>query len=474
MDFLPVFARLDARPCLLVGGGAVAERKARLLLRAGARLTVNAPRCSEAMQQLLHAQPALRHIATPFDSALLADHHLVIAATDDPEVNRVVARVAHAAGRWCNVVDDGAHSSFILPAIIDRSPLIVAVSTGGQAPMLARLLRQRLEQLLPAGLGRLARWAGPWRERVGAELGDGATRRRFWERLLTGPAAARLLAGDVAAAERLAAELLEGVGEMAPGRAWLVGAGPGDPELISVRGLRALEQADVILHDRLVAPALLEAARREAEIICVGKTGGGSSVNQAEINRLLVERVRAGQRVCRLKGGDPFIFGRGAEEAAALAAAGLPFEIVPGITAANGCAAAAGIPLTQREVAHAVTLATASSAPGAMEPDWAALAHGTGTLVLYMGGRRLEEIATQLQAHGRAGTTPAALIVAGTTAAQQVLRGTLADIPAQARVLDTLSPALLIVGETVNLSAGLPAEPQAWSELSLGALSRAI
>jgi uroporphyrin-III C-methyltransferase/precorrin-2 dehydrogenase/sirohydrochlorin ferrochelatase len=455
MDLFPLFANLKGQPCLVVGGGDVAVRKARELVAAGARVTVSALACTQGMLDLV-ASSGARLFQGPFDEALVGENLLVIAATSDASVNQSVARAARAAYRLCNVVDDGNTSTFVMPAIIDRSPVIVAVSSGAQAPVLARLLRQRLDQWLPEGLGRLAQWSGGWRDRVKRRLPDLDSRRDFWQRLLTGPAASALLRGDVSTADARAQALLDGqLAAGKQGKAWLVGAGPGDPGLISVRGRRILEEADVVLHDRLVAPELLRAARREAEIVCVGKTGGRPSASQDDINRLLLDRVRAGRKVCRLKGGDPFIFGRGAEEALALAAAGLPCEIVPGISAASGCAAYAGIPLTHRGVSAAVTLVSAQGAAGSPGPDWRQLASLGQTLVVYMGGGRVGEIAEALMGHGRARTTPAAFIVEGTTPAQQVVSGTLEDIAARSTNLWGISPALLIVGETVALAGTL-------------------
>ncbi len=455
MDYFPLFADLRDQPCLVVGGGNVAARKAHELAAAGARLTVVAPDCAPTMQALVAAGTVTWQPGT-FAPELVTDHLLVIAATDDSTLNHTIAGVARAARRLCNVVDDAAASSFIVPGIVDRSPLVVAVSSGGQAPVLTRWLRQRLERWLPAGCGDLARWAGTWRSRVRERLATPRQRRAFWDTLLTGEPGRHFLAGEHAAAEAAAAHLLEQTGARAGGKAWLVGAGPGDPALISLRGLQALEQADVVLHDRLVSPQLLRSARREAEIIAVGKTGGGPATSQDEIERLLIAHVRAGRRVCRLKGGDPFIFGRGGEEALALAAAGLPFEVVPGITAASGCAAAAGIPLTHRGLATAVTFVTAQAAEGA-PPDWSALAHANHTLAIYMGSRRVADIAAGLVAHGRAPDTTAAVIGAGTTAQQQVVTGTLADIAERwtASAPPALAPALMLVGETVALAARL-------------------
>jgi uroporphyrin-III C-methyltransferase / precorrin-2 dehydrogenase / sirohydrochlorin ferrochelatase len=465
MDFFPLFANVHDQPCLVVGGGEVATRKTRDLLAAGARVTVNSPECCPALLALLQTTGS-RVCAGPFDPALVRNHLLVVAATSNRAVNQQVADAARADLRLCNVVDDGAASTFIVPAIVDRSPVIIAVSSGGRAPVLSRLLRQRLEEWLPARLGKLADWAGIWRERARRRFPDISSRRAFWEQVLAGPPAARFIRGDEPGAEALTTAIFASDYTPPPtGRAWLVGAGPGDPALISVRGLRILEQADVVLHDRLVAPELLRAARREAEIICVGKTGGGSSASQDDINRLLVTRVRAGHKVCRLKGGDPLIFGRGGEEALALAAAGLPFEIVPGITAASGCSATAGIPLTHRGLATAVTLVTAQGSPGGEEPDWQRLAALGQTLVIYMGGRRIEEIAGALVRCGRAAGTAATLIIDGTGPEEQVVTGTLENIAARSARCRRLSPGLLIVGETAALAAGFAARREAGARM---------
>lgn len=466
MDYFPLFAQLRDQPCLVVGGGDVASRKVRALAAAGARVTVLAPEVCPALEELADTA-SVTWQKGKFSPEWLGDHLLVIAATSDPETNRAVADAARAARRLCNVVDDAAQSSFIVPGIVDRSPLVLAVSSGGHSPVLARLLRQRLERWLPARMGELARWAGSWRERVRKKFPDLERRRGFWETLLDGDAAARLLAGDRAGADGLAQQLLDDGTGGSTGRAWLVGAGPGDPGLISVRGLQLLEQADVVLHDRLVSPALLRSARRDAEIIAVGKTGGGPSARQEDINQLLIDQVRAGRRVCRLKGGDPLVFGRGAEEALALAQAGLPFEIVPGITAASACGAGAGIPLTHRGLATAVTLVTArganEAAGGSHGPDWAALARLGQTLVVYMGGSRVDRIAADCVRHGWPASTPAAIITNGSHPDQEVLRGSLADIGRRFAGRQGLAPSLMIIGETVGLADrlahGLAAEP---------------
>ena len=469
MQYLPIFASLTDQPCLVVGGGNVAERKVVQLLAAGARVTVNAPRLSPGLEAAATAgriAVALRL----FDPALVPLQLLVIAATDDRAVNHAVAESARSALRLCNVVDDPEVSTYISPSIVDRSPLLLAVSSGGQAPVLARLLRQQLESWLPAKLGTLAGWAGSWRERVKKKMPDVAQRRRLWEQVLAGALDARpglaqdVLSGRLAAADaRLAAALDAGEHRATgPGEAWLVGAGPGDPELLTLRGMHLLQHADVVLYDRLVAPALLAYARRDAELINVGKTGGGPSTAQAAINALLIARVKAGQRVCRLKGGDPYVFGRGSEEALALADAGLPFQVVPGITAASGCGAYAGIPLTHRNEAHAVTFVTAHLGAGQetgqqtnQQPDWQRLAALGQTLVVYMSGRQLAEVSTALVRHGRSAATPAAVVMAGTTDTQRCVAGTLGDIAGKVSAAGLISPSILYVGDVVALRSRL-------------------
>jgi uroporphyrin-III C-methyltransferase/precorrin-2 dehydrogenase/sirohydrochlorin ferrochelatase len=317
----------------------------------------------------------------------------------------------------------------------------------------ARLVRQELERLLPARLGELAGWAGRWRTAVRARFPTVDDRRRFWERVLAGPLARHVLAGRTGAADTDMQAALADAGPTATGEAWLVGAGPGDPELLTLKGFQVLQQAEVILYDRLVSPGVLAYARRDAELIEVGKTGGGPSTSQATINELLVSRVRAGQRVCRLKGGDPFVFGRGGEEAAALAAAGLPFQVVPGITAALGCGAYAGIPVTHRGLATAVVLATGELAADSPSPDWPLLARPGSTAVIYMATRKLADVAGSLIAAGRPAGTPAAVVAAGTLPNQQVVRATLGTLAAAVASAGLSPPAVLIVGEVADLAA---------------------
>jgi len=452
MDYLPLFADLKGRPCLLVGGGEVAARKAALLERAGARLTVVAPELCPALAERVRSG-AVAHRARPFQEGDLADAALVVAATDDPRVNAAVSRAARARGLWVNVVDDPAASTFVMPAIIDRSPIVVAVSSGGRAPVLARLLRARLEAWIPAGYGRLARLAGRFRQAVQARLPTLAARRRFWESVFEGPIAERVLAGDEDGAEAAMARLLEERAEApeSPGEVYLVGAGPGDPDLLTFRALRLMQKADVVLYDRLVAPAILDRVRRDAERIYVGKRRAHHTLRQEEINDLLIRLARQGKRVLRLKGGDPFLFGRGGEEIERLMAAGIPFQVVPGITAASGCAAYAGIPLTHRDYAQAVAFVTGHTQDGAVDLDWPALARPQQTVVFYMGLTNAETIARQLIAHGRDPQTPVALVSQGTTPRQTVHTTALAHLPRLVQDADVRPPTLIIVGEVVRL-----------------------
>ncbi|MDX9740875.1 MAG: siroheme synthase CysG [Gammaproteobacteria bacterium] len=450
MDHLPIFFHVRGRDCLLVGGGEIAARKAELLLRAGSRLMVVAPELGATLSRLA-AAGSLRHRAASFSDADIAGHALVIAATDDPAVNAAVAAAARARGIPVNVVDDPAHCDFILPSVLDRSPLLVAVSTGGAAPMLARALRARLETLIPPGYGRLAALLERFRGRLKERLPI-ASRRRFVEELLDGPVPELVLAGREAEAADMLAQAIEGADPRAPrGEVSLIGAGPGDPDLLTFRALRLMQRADVVLYDRLVADGILDLVRRDAERIYVGKRRDYHALRQEEINQLLVSHARAGRHVVRLKGGDPFVFGRGGEEIATLAAEGVPFQVVPGITAANGCAAYAGIPLTHRDHAHSVLFVTGHRRDGGIDLDWDALARPAQTVVIYMGLGAIDVICRELQRHGVSAQMPAALIERGTTHAQRVLTGTLQTLPGLVAGQEIHAPTLLIVGEVVSL-----------------------
>ncbi|AXV32570.1 uroporphyrinogen-III C-methyltransferase [Aeromonas hydrophila] len=449
MDYLPIFCRLDNKPVLLVGGGEVAERKARLLLDAGAQLTVVAPELDPELAELA-ANGSIEWLAGEFAPQQLTGKWLVVAATDRREVNALVYQSANQARIFANVVDDPKRSSFIMPSIIDRSPLMVAISSGGKAPVLARLLREKLEALLPQHLGAVAAFAGSLRERVKARFASMGERRRFWERLLGADRLGQALArGDSASANQLADSLFADESQSG-GEVVLVGAGPGDPGLLTLHALRQMQQADVVVYDRLVSDEVMALVRRDARRIFVGKQAGNHCVPQEGINQLLLEEAKKGQRVVRLKGGDPFIFGRGGEELETLVGSGIGFQVVPGITAASGCAAYAGIPLTHRDHAQSVRFVTAHGKGGAQDLDWPLLAKDKQTLVFYMGLSSCATIREQLLTHGKGGDTPVALIERGTQPSQRVIRGTLAQLPELAVGVE--SPALIMVGSVVTLA----------------------
>uniref|UniRef100_UPI003BA14FF5 siroheme synthase CysG n=1 Tax=Aeromonas jandaei TaxID=650 RepID=UPI003BA14FF5 len=466
MDYLPIFCRLDNKPVLLVGGGEVAERKARLLLDAGAHLTVVAPELDPELAELA-ANGSIEWLAGEFAPAQLTGKWLVVAATDRREVNALVYQSANQARIFANVVDDPKRSSFIMPSIIDRSPLMVAISSGGKAPVLARLLREKLEALLPQHLGAVATFAGSLRERVKARFASMGERRRFWERLLGADRLGQALArGDSASAHQLADSLFADESQTG-GEVVLVGAGPGDPGLLTLHALRHMQQADVVVYDRLVSDEVMELVRRDAKRIFVGKQAGNHCVPQEGINQLLLKEAQKGQRVVRLKGGDPFIFGRGGEELETLVGSGIGFQVVPGITAASGCAAYAGIPLTHRDHAQSVRFVTAHGKGGARDLDWPLLAKDKQTLVFYMGLSSCATIREQLLAHGKGGDTPVALIERGTQPCQRVIRGTLDELPALAVGVE--SPALIMVGSVVTLAdqlAWFSSAPQAQQALA--------
>lgn len=447
MDYFPIFCQLQHKACLLVGGGEVAERKARLLLDAGAVITVNA--CEFTLQFHHWAeQGLLTLVCGEFVPDLLAEKWLVIAATDQVAVNALVYQSANLRRVFCNVVDDPKRTSFIMPSIIDRSPIMIAISSGGKAPVLARLLREKLEAMLPQHLGQLAQLAGNLRQRVKQHFTAMADRRRFWEKLLTHDRLAQSLANDDQVQIEQHIEHLFNAPLSDRGEVILVGAGPGDAGLLTLKGLQQIQQADVVVYDRLVSDEVMNLVRRDAERIFVGKESGYHCVPQESINQLLLQQAQQGKRVVRLKGGDPFIFGRGGEELETLAEAGIPFSVVPGITAASGCSAYSGIPLTHRDHAQSVRLVTGHAKKDA-QLDWANLAAEKQTLVFYMGLSQAGEIQRQLIQHGMPTTTPVALVENGTSRHQRVVSGELSQLGLLSQQVN--SPSLIIVGSVVRL-----------------------
>jgi uroporphyrin-III C-methyltransferase/precorrin-2 dehydrogenase/sirohydrochlorin ferrochelatase len=457
MDYLPIFLQLRARPVLVVGGGRVAARKVDLLRRTGAHITVVAPELVDELRELA-TKGEVQHLETVFAREHVTGIAAVVAATGVIEVNAAVSAAAREQNIPVNVVDDPAISTFIFPAIVDRSPILIAISSGGQAPVLARRIREQMEALLPARLGALARFMGDRRKAVKRALRT-AARRSFWERIVGGIVGARIFAGDeVAAGKDFERELRttnltrsSGTGALGLGECYLIGAGPGDPDLLTLRALQLLQQADVILYDRLVPAPVLERARRDAERVFVGKQPGNHTT-QERINELLVHYARLGLRVARLKGGDPFIFGRGGEEIEVLAAHGIPYIVVPGITAALGAAASANIPLTHRKLAQSVTFVTGHVLDDE-SLDWKSLAGARQTVVFYMGVGHLPQIVARLQAAGAPADHPVAVVERATLPEQRTLRGTLATIVGTVQAANVAPPALLIVGDVTALAA---------------------
>jgi uroporphyrin-III C-methyltransferase/precorrin-2 dehydrogenase/sirohydrochlorin ferrochelatase len=450
MEFLPLFHNLRGAWVLVVGGGEIALRKSRLLADAGAVLRVVAPEIGTELRELINSSGG-EQILRGYDAADANGCVLIIAATDDEPLNAQVSADARQRGVPVNVVDAPALCSVIFPAIVDRSPLVIAVSSGGDAPVLARLIRAKLESWIPPTYGHLAGLAARFRHQVKNLFPNVQQRRAFWEEVFQGPIADRQLAGQGAEAERMLQAKIDGEPPSAAGEVYLVGAGPGDPDLLTFKALRLMQQADVVLYDRLVAPAILDLCRRDADRIYVGKQRADHALPQDQINQQLVALAKQGKRVVRLKGGDPFIFGRGGEEIEELAAHGIPFQVVPGITAASGCAAYAGIPLTHRDYAQSVRFVTGHLKNNTTDLPWKDLVSPAQTLVFYMGLIGLPIICSELIKHGRSADTPAALIQQGTTTNQRVFTGTLANLPQLVAEHEVHAPTLVIVGEVVTL-----------------------
>jgi uroporphyrin-III C-methyltransferase/precorrin-2 dehydrogenase/sirohydrochlorin ferrochelatase len=447
VDYLPVFQKIQGRRCLVVGGGEVGTRKAGVLLEAGALVRVVAPEISDALKSAPGVEPVLAR----FEEAHLDGVALVIAATDDREVNKQVSQLAQARNLPVNVVDDPELCSFIMPAIMDRSPLMVAFSSGGASPVLTRMMRGKLETVIPQNYSRLAGFAERFREIVKQRVTNPTKRRIFWENVFEGVVAEKVLTGDEQTAEAMLQQMLADEDNIVRGEVYLVGAGPGDPDLLTFRALRLMQKSDVVVYDALVSKPIVDMTRRDAERIYVGKKRNDHTLPQEEINLLLVRLAKEGKRVLRLKGGDPFIFGRGGEEIETLAAEGIPFQVVPGITAASGVASYAGIPLTHRDHAQSCVFVTGHLKDGTMNLDWEQLARPRQTVVVYMGLHGLDSLCAKLIEHGLPETTPIAIVQQGTTPNQRVITGTLATLPAIAEREKPQAPTLIIVGGVVTL-----------------------
>lgn len=457
MDYLPIFANIKDQHCLIIGGGAVAARKADLFIKAGAVVTVIAPELKSEMKfHLSHGSIVwqMDEFSVALMASLVAPKY-VISATDNQAVNEAVYHYCREQKIPVNVADQTQYCDFILPAIVDRSPMTIAISTGGRSPVLARVMKARLEQMIPAGFGRLADLVGRYRNKVKAAITDLDGRKAFWETLLSSSVIDKAAQGRLeeaeAALETQLAQVKESGQAIPVGEVYLIGAGPGDPDLMTFKGLRLLQQADVILYDRLVAPAIVEMARREAERIYVGKKDKWHKVQQTDISQMMVDLAKEGKRVARLKGGDPYIFGRGAEEAELLVQNNIPYEVVPGITAAAGCSAYAGFPLTHREFSQSVSLITGHQQAGAEGIDYARLASSGDTMVFYMGIKNADKIQAGLVEQGVNPKMPAAIIEKGTTPQQRVTITSLDKLALTIEEKAIKPPALLIVGDVIKV-----------------------
>jgi uroporphyrin-III C-methyltransferase/precorrin-2 dehydrogenase/sirohydrochlorin ferrochelatase len=453
MDVLPIALKLNNQQCLIVGGGKIARRKADLLLQAGARLDIVALDVIPELDEMAKSSGGSVFLVPYTSDFDLQPYRLVIAATDDPDVNQQVFHDCEALRILVNSVDDPPHCRFIVPAIVDRSPLLISISSGGKSPVLARQLRTKIESLVPAKYGDLSKFSGDWRPQVKAAIVNPDERRIFWEDLYAGSIGEQVLNGQRMEADATMPQALADwlADTSTKGEVYLVGAGPGDPDLLTFRALRLMQQADVVVYDRLVSAPIMSLVRRDAERVYVGKARANHAVPQENINQLLVRLAKEGKRVCRLKGGDPFIFGRGGEEIEELVAAGVAFQVVPGITAASGCSAYAGIPLTHRDYAQSVRFLTGHLKDGSPSLPWSELIYENQTLVLYMGLVGLRNTCQQLMLHGLRGDMPIALISKGTTPDQHVVVGTIETIADMIDEQKVVAPTLTIIGEVVKL-----------------------
>lgn len=453
VQYLPIFTKLDNKPVLVVGGGEVALRKCRAFLKARASVTLVAPWFCDELKEHAHNNEVTL-IDAYFDESHLDGKMLVIAATDRDEVNNNVFELANARNVFVNVVDDQPKCTFIFPSIVDRDPITIAISSAGTAPVLARRLREKLETLIPHHIGPLATLVGGFRDKVKKRFKHFSDRRQFWEGVFDSSVVSKVQTDDTQAAQQQLEQMLDAKAEP-EGEVYVVGAGPGDPELLTLKALQLMQQADVVVYDFLVSDEIMELVRRDADLICVGKRLGDHSVVQDDTNQMLVDLAKQGKKVCRIKGGDPFIYGRGGEEVQVLAANNVNYQIVPGITAAAGCSAYAGIPLTHRDHAQAIQFVTGHCKKDGQELDWQSLAKANQTLAIYMGVIKSPHIQSELLKHGRKADTPVAIIENGTRKNQRVVTGQLGELADLIQRNNIISPALLIIGEVAALHSQL-------------------
>jgi uroporphyrin-III C-methyltransferase/precorrin-2 dehydrogenase/sirohydrochlorin ferrochelatase len=450
MNYLPIFIDITQKPCLVVGGGDIAYRKINLLLKANAQVSCVAQACCNGVTQLAKNN-TITVIEKAFEPSDIKSQVLIVSATNDRALNAQVSDLAKNTNIPVNVVDSPDLCTFIMPSIVDRSPIVIAISSAGKAPVLARLIRAKLESTIPNAYGKLAELAGSFRAQVKAKFNNIEDRRYFWEKAFSGVVAEKVFSGKTDEAKLDLQTQLDKSTDSEMGEVYLVGGGPGDPDLLTFKALRLMQQADVILYDRLVSDEVMELVRRDAELIYVGKERDNHSVPQDGINQLLVDLAKQGRRVCRLKGGDPFIFGRGGEEIETLAENGVPFQVVPGITAASGCSTYSGIPLTHRDYSQSCRFVTGHLKDGTMNLPWDELAVEQQTIVFYMALKGSKHLSEQLQAHGMRGDMPVALVEKGTTPEHKVHTTTLAKLPDLVANETIHAPTLIIVGEVVKL-----------------------
>ena len=455
MEHLPIFINLKQKPALVVGGGDIALRKINLLIKAQAKVNCLSPLFCEEIKNLSMGG-TLNLIEKSFNEEDIKDYSIIIAATDDSSVNALISKLAHSQRIPVNVVDSPELSSFIMPSIVDRSPVIIAVSSAGKAPVLARIIRAKLETVIPSAYGLLAEIAGEYRQKVKDRFSNIKDRRAFWESAFSGVIAEKVFSGRINEAKGDIEEQLENSVEIDLGEVYLVGAGPGDPDLLTFKALRLIQQADVVLYDRLVSKGVMELVRRDSELIYVGKKGGSDeSTRQEDINEQLVKLAKSGKRVCRLKGGDPFIFGRGGEEIESLSEHGIPFQVVPGITAASGCSSYAGIPLTHRDYSQSCRFVTAHLKNGTTNLPWEEFVIDQQTIVFYMALSGANYICEKLIEHGMNKDMPIAIIEKGTMPEQKVYISSLTKLPDLLAKENIHAPTLMIVGEVVKLNEKL-------------------
>ncbi len=450
MNYLPIFIDIVHKPCLVVGGGDIAYRKIKLLLKASAKVTCVSQVCCNGIIQLAENNK-ITVIKKAFELSDINTQVLIISATNDKALNAQVSNLARGVNIPVNVVDSPDLCTFIMPSIVDRSPIVIAISSAGRAPVLARLIRAKLESTIPNAYGKLAELAGSFREQVKAKFNNIEDRRYFWEKAFSGVVAEKVFLGKVNEAKLNLQTQLDNSTDSEIGEVYLVGGGPGDPDLLTFKALRLMQQADVILYDRLVSDKVMELVRRDAELIYVGKERDNHSIPQNGINQLLVDLAKQGRRVCRLKGGDPFIFGRGGEEIETLAENGVPFQVVPGITAASGCSTYSGIPLTHRDYSQSCRFVTGHLKDGSMNLPWNELAVEQQTIVFYMALKGSKHLSEQLQANGMRGNMPVALVEKGTTIEHKVHTTTLEKLPTLVENETIHAPTLIIIGEVVKL-----------------------